>query len=100
MALPGPAREAHLAGDGGRYAVVVDRVWGALATDPGAGPPGCRLTLVDVPAGTIAVASRAAVCGPHDQLTGLALGDGPGGPVAYLALWRPAAQASPAGSAR
>ena len=28
VALPGPAREARLAGDGGRYAVVVDRVPG------------------------------------------------------------------------
>ena len=46
----------------------------------------CRLTLVDVPAG--AVAATAAGCGPHDLVTGLALDDGPGGPVAYLALWR------------
>ena len=94
VALPGPAREARLAGDGGRYAVVVDRGSGtppAAATDPGAGSPGCRLTLVDVPAGTIAAATTTAACGPHDQLTGLALAGGAGDPVAYLALWRPAA---------
>ena len=46
-----------------------------------------------------------AVCGPHDLVTGLALDDGPAGPVAYLALWRtrPAAPggdpAAPAGAA-
>jgi hypothetical protein len=87
VALPGPARGARLAGAGGRHAVVVDRAPGLHATDPGTPPPGCRLTLVDVPAGTIAAASTAAVCGPHDQLTSLALDDGPAGPVAYLALW-------------
>jgi DNA-binding beta-propeller fold protein YncE len=94
VALPGPTREPRLAGGGGRYAVVVDRASGApttSATDPGTRPTGCRLTLVDAPTGTVAAVATAAACGPHDQLTGLALGDGPGGPVAYLALWHPAA---------
>jgi hypothetical protein len=97
VALPGPAREGRLAGDGGRFAVVVDRMPeatapGAPSLEPGAAPPPrCRLTLVDVPAGS--VAATAAVCGPHEQVTGLALDDGPAGPVAYLALWR----ASPEG---
>jgi len=36
-------------------------------------------------------ATTTAACGPHDQLTGLALAGGAGDPVAYLALWRPAA---------
>ena len=82
LAWSGPAQEARLAGDGGRYAVVVDRV---PATGPAAAAPRCRLTLVDVPAGTVAPA--AVGCGPHDQVTGLALDGGPAGPVAYLALW-------------
>ena len=85
MTLSGPAREGRLAGDGGRFAVVVDRVPRA----PGPSRPAarrCRLTLVDVPAG--AVVATTAVSGPHEQVTGLALDDGPAGPVAYLALWR------------
>jgi DNA-binding beta-propeller fold protein YncE len=99
VALLGPAREARLAGDGGRYAVVVDREPVAPATDPAAALPGCRLTLIDVPAA--AVAATAPVCGPHDLPTGLALGDGPAGPVAYLGVWqlRPAAEAGAAGAA-
>ena len=64
VALPGPAREARLAGDGGRYAVVVDRAPVAPATDPGAGRPGCRLTLVDVPAGAVAPAVRRGPAAP------------------------------------
>ena len=86
VALPGPAREGRLAGDGGRYAVVVDRPPAPAGPGPGAAPhAGCRLTLIDVPAG--AVAATSAVCGPDHLLTGLALEGGPGGPVAYLALW-------------
>jgi hypothetical protein len=99
VAVAGPAREARLAGAGGRYAVVVDR---GPATAPAAAP-GCRLTLVDVPTGGVAAAATAPVCGPHDQVTGLALEDGPGGPVAYLALWNrqldvPDAPAAPGAS--
>jgi hypothetical protein len=88
VALTGPVREGRLAGDGGRYAVVVDRPPAGPvgpATDPAAAPPGCRLTLVDVPAGTVAATS--AICGPHDLVTGLAFEGGPDGPVAYVALW-------------
>jgi hypothetical protein len=92
---PGPTREARLAGAGGRYAVVVDRV---PAPGPAAVAPRCRLTLVDVPAG--GVASTAVGCGPRDLVTGLALDDGPGGPVAYLALWgRPGPPGAPPGEA-
>ena len=89
VALPGPRargpprRRRRALRGGGRPGA-----GGAPATDPGAGRPGCRLTLVDVPAGAVAAAARAAACGPDDFLTGLALADGPGGPVAYLALWR------------
>ena len=38
------------------------------------------------------------VCGPRDQVTSLALDDGPAGPVAYLALWhrRPGTPPDPA----
>jgi hypothetical protein len=99
VALAGPAREGRLAGDGGRFAVVVDRVPGTPSPEPGAAPQHrCRLTLVDVPAG--AVVATAAVCGPHEQVTGLALDDGPAGPVAYLALWRtrPGGPAGPGGA--
>ena len=86
VALTGPAREGRLAGDGGRYAVVVDRPPALGGPGPGAAPPArCRLTLIDVPAG--AVAATSAVCGPDHLLTGLALEGGPAGPVAYLALW-------------
>jgi hypothetical protein len=99
VAWPGPVREARLAGAGGRYAVVVDRAPGGPAPDPAAASPGCRLTLVDVPAGAVAAAPRAAVCGPRDVPTGLALEDGPAGPVAYLALWRPP-QPAPAAALR
>jgi hypothetical protein len=42
--------------------------------------------LVDIPAG--ATVATTTVCGPRDQVTGLALEGGPGGLVAYLALWR------------
>ena len=85
VALPGPAREGRLAGDGGRYAVVVDRAPGAPAPDPGAAPPRrCRLALVDAPAGAGVAAS--AVSGPHELVGATALDDGPAGPVAYLAL--------------
>ena len=87
VAWPGPAYEARLAGDGGRYAVVVDRAPAGPPTGPATAPACCRLTLVDVPAGGVAAA--AAVGGPHELVTGLALDDGPAGPVAYLALWRP-----------
>ena len=83
VAWPGPTYEARLAGDGGRYAVVADR---APAGGLAAAAPPWRLTLVDVPAG--AVVATSAVGGPHELVTGLALDDGPGGPVAYLALWR------------
>jgi hypothetical protein len=76
---------------GGRYAVVVDR---APVGGRAAAAPPWRLTLVDVPAG--AVAATAAVGGPHELVTGLALDDGPGGPVAYLALWRTRAARPPA----
>ena len=81
VALAGGARGARLAGDGGRYSAV------AYHDAPGdAGGPGrrCRLALVDHVTGT--VERRHTVCAGHEYVTGLALEDGPDGPVAFVAI--------------
>src|SRR5262249_25687065 len=54
--------------------------------DADGGASRCWLALVDVPAGT--VTHRAPACGRGETVTGLAVESLPGGPVAYLGVWR------------
>ena len=73
-----------LAGDGGRYGAV------AYHNAPaGAGGPArrCPLVLVDHRSGT--VVRRHSVCDEPELVAGLALDDGPAGPVAYVAVGVP-----------
>ena len=76
------ATEARLATDGRGRAAVAYRV----AVPPPAAP--CRLAVLDVATGS--VEATHAPCGPRERILSLALGDGPGGPAAYLGIWRSA----------
>jgi DNA-binding beta-propeller fold protein YncE len=73
------ARAVAASGDGGRYAAL------AYSTATGSEAPGCRLALLDLV--TVAVVGTHRVCGPGESVRDVALDAGPGGPVAYLALW-------------
>jgi DNA-binding beta-propeller fold protein YncE len=80
------ARQALLAGDGGRRAVVAYHLPVAAA----AGAPArleCRLAFVDLLSG--AVERGRGVCGPEEQVTGVALTRDAAGTTVCLALWRP-----------
>jgi hypothetical protein len=82
------ARGLRLAGDGERSAVLAYAPPAPEAGGPASGccpASGCWLAHVDVPSGT--VTRRAPACG-GDTVTSLALGSMPGGPIAYLGLWR------------
>src|SRR5206468_2462460 len=61
----------------------------ALGRGLGAAGRGCRLALVDLRSGNLQAPHPA--CDPRDIVTGLALAATSAGPVAYLAIWRPAA---------
>jgi len=96
LRLEAGARGGLLSGDGA-YAAAAYHV---PAADP-TGAARCRLALIDLRAGAIARAFPA--CAPGDVLRALALEDRPGGPVAYLALWRgpgPAGSGALAGRSR
>ena len=86
LRLEAGAVGGHLVGDGA-YAAAAYHV---PADDPTAAAR-CRLALIDLRAGAIVRAFTA--CAPGDFLRALALEDGPGGPIAYLALWRGAGRA-------
>jgi hypothetical protein len=75
-----------LAGDGGPYAAVAYQVLPPARTPQFVRPSPCGLALVDLRTGTVARVH--APCGPNDVPLGLALENGPTGPVAYLGLWR------------
>jgi DNA-binding beta-propeller fold protein YncE len=83
-------QQAALAADGGRYAAVVHHTPTRLGAEPGppalpAGAPEgrCRLTLLDLATGET---RTHVVCGPGEQVAGVALRAGPDGPVAYLGI--------------
>ena len=89
--LEAGASGAILAGDGRGGAALTYRVV-ASSTAPAApaalpAPP-CQLAAIDIASG--AVGAPLAPCRPGETVAGLALGDGPGGPTAYLSLWRTA----------
>ena len=77
------AHGARLAGDGGRYGAVAYHVPDGNTEGEGPGRL-CRLALVDHLTG--AVERRHTVCAGPDFVAGLALADGPAGPVAYLGI--------------
>ena len=74
-----------LAGDGGRYGAVA---YHDAPADAGGAARRCLLALVDHRSG--AVVRRHSVCDEPELVAGLAIDDGPAGPVAYVALRGPA----------
>jgi hypothetical protein len=77
-----PGAQVRLAAGGaGDAAVLAYRV-----PDGGAASQGCRLVLLDLTSGGVSRAQDG--CAEGEALTGLALAGGPGGPVAYLGVWR------------
>src|SRR5262249_17988174 len=93
--LEAGARDVWLAGAGGRHAAVA-----YLAPDPATGQLRCRLALVDALSGTVRPAHD--VWGPPGGIggiSGLAVDEGPDGPVAYLGLRQIDGQRPPAGEA-
>ena len=86
LRLEAGAVVGHLVGDGA-YAATAYHV----PADEPAVAARCRLALIDLRAGAIARAFTA--CAPGDVLRAVALEDGPGGPIAYHALWRGAGRA-------
>jgi hypothetical protein len=96
--LPPGSRAMLLAGDGEDVAAVY--TLRAAATDAGvagggavegAPGPGCGLALIDLRRGE--VDRMYPVCAPREVPTGLALERTSEGPMAYLAVWRPASRA-------
>jgi hypothetical protein len=85
--LEAHASGASLADDGRGHAALAYRVAAPPATS--AAPPlaaPCRVAVLDVATG--AVEATHAPCGPRELILSLAVGDGPGGPTAYLGIWR------------
>jgi hypothetical protein len=85
VTLPPGGRAVLLAGDGGSAAAAVYTLRDAAGREPG---PACGLALIDLRRGE--VAQTFPVCAPREVPTGLALERTGEGPVAYLAVWRPA----------
>jgi hypothetical protein len=87
LPLEPDAKVRLVAGDGGRFAAVAYRA--PLPRHDGSSPVGlaCRLALVDLLRGE--VHRTHTVCGPLEAVGGLALEDGPQGPIAHVGIWPP-----------
>jgi DNA-binding beta-propeller fold protein YncE len=104
VALGAALHQAALAADGGRYAAVAHHTPTRLPAEtgrpapPAGAPEGrCRLTLVDLTAGET---RTHVVCGPGEQVAGVALRAGPSGPVVYLGIRDPRGPEAETGDAR
>jgi hypothetical protein len=79
------AQPLFLAGAGGRYAAVAYSV--RMADRKSHSQP-CRLALIDLPERSLKAGFP--VCSGHEVASGMALEEGPFGPIAYVGLWREA----------